>query len=72
MYINETFYGDVEGEDLLEFLIEINNDEYYFIEYNKANFLRVPLYLHKNETDINTIKKTANIVRIFDINNLIL
>lgn len=73
MYINDKYYYDVEEQDLLETLSEINNDEYFIIEYKSKRLSSTPYFkfLYKNKTDINKIRKSNNIVKIFDINGLI-
>lgn len=73
MYINEKYYYDVEEQDLLETLKEINNDIYYIVEYKSKRLSNTPYFkfLNKKKTNVNNIRKSNNILRIFDIHSLI-
>ena len=73
IYINEKLYCFVEEQDLLEFLTAINNDEYYIVEYENKHLTSTPYFkfLSKKKANIDKVKKTDNISRIFDINGLI-
>ena len=73
MYINEKYYYSVEEQDLFDFLSEIYNDMYYIVEYKFKRLSPTPYFkfLSKKKTDINKIRKTNNILRIFDIHSLI-
>ncbi len=73
IYINEKLYCFVEEQDLLEFLTEINNDEYYIVEYENKRLTATPYFkfLSKKKANIDKVKKTDNVSRIFDINGLI-
>lgn len=69
MYINETYYYNVEEQDLFEFLSQINNDKYYVIEYKKrlsdTSYFKLS---NKNKTDINQIRKIKRVLSVVDIN----
>ncbi len=73
MYINEKYYYSVEEQYLFDFLSEINNDMYYIVEYKFKRLSTTPYFkfLSKKKTDINKIRKSNNILRIFDIHGLI-
>ncbi len=73
MYINEKYYYCVEEQDLFDFLSEINNDMYYIVEYKIKRLSTTPYFkfLSKKKTDVNKIRKSNNVLRIFDIHSLI-
>lgn len=73
MYINEKYYYNVEEQDLFETLSEVNSDRYFIVEYKFKKLRRIPYFrfLSKKNTDANKIRKTKNVLRIFDINGLI-
>ena len=73
MYINEKYYYSVEAQDLFDFLSEINNDKYYIVEYKIKRLSTTPYFklLNKKKTDVNKIRNSKNVLRIFDIYSLI-
>ncbi|MBQ3158155.1 MAG: hypothetical protein IJB98_00500, partial [Clostridia bacterium] len=73
MHINEKYYYNVEEQDLFDFLNEINNDMYYFVEYRTKRLSITPYFklINKKKTNIDKIKKSNKIFKIFDINSLI-
>lgn len=73
MFINERYYYSVEEQDLFDFLSEINSDMYYIVEYKFKRLSTTPYFkfLSKKKTDVNKIRKSNNVLRIFDIHSSI-
>ncbi|MBR2909686.1 MAG: hypothetical protein IKC11_05005 [Clostridia bacterium] len=73
MYINEKYYCIVEHQDIQDFIEEITSDMYYFVEYRTKRLSITPYFklINKKKTNIDKIKKSNKILRIFDINSLI-
>lgn len=67
-YINNKYLSFVEEQDLLEFLLEIDQDAYYIVEYQNKTLHGYFKFVTKRKHDFATIKKSKNTSKIFDIN----
>lgn len=66
VYINDVYYYNIDGQDIVESLNEIALDEDYVIQY-KRKIRFVP----KSKFKISKYIKKKNIKMIFDVNNII-
>lgn len=71
LYINNIFYYDIEGQDIIEITTDIINNEWIFVEkmnfFNKKKIILIP----KNKFSMQKEKVNKNTYKVFSINELI-
>ncbi len=81
MYINNEFYYDIEEQDISDFIREINNDKYVFIQYKHKHLQIYNLFdlgkrmkfmlVNKKKFNPAKIKHKKDVEKVFDIHGLI-
>ncbi|QVK17796.1 hypothetical protein KHQ81_13240 [Mycoplasmatota bacterium] len=66
VYINDVYYYNIDGQDIVGVLDEIALDEEYVIQYK-----RKIKFIQKNKFELSKYIKKKNFIKIFDVNNVI-